>query len=132
MNPDISFLTNDPDLGAVSFPVIRSSGFFDHGELIRTSVIHQASGIIQPGSISYTDQQSGEDKQPCEIIVYTKFALTAGQNTGDSVTPADEIRYNNRYWRVTKVWRFSQGDNTERLENGYCIAVACLINDLSE
>ena len=131
MHPDISFLTLDPDLGATPFTVLRSSGSFDHGEMIRSSVIHQAVGIILPGGFSYTDQQPGEDKQQCEITVYTKFILTPGENTGDSVTPADEIGYNNQYWRVTKVRRFFPDENAESSENAYCIAGAVLIRDHS-
>lgn len=131
MHPDISFLTLDPDLGAMPFTVLRSTGTFDHGELIQSVQSYQAVGIILPGGFSYTDQQPGEDKQQCEIIVYTKFDLTAGENTGDSVTPADEICYNNQYWRVTKVRRFFPGENAESSENAYCIAGAVLIRDHS-
>ena len=121
MNPDISFLTLDPDLGSVSFLVIRSTGTFDHGELNQSAQSCQTSGIIQPGGFSYTDQQTGEDKQGSGITVYTKYALTAGVQTDDTVTLADEILYDGKCWRVVEVKDF--------MSRGFCIAKAILIKD---
>ena len=121
MNPDISFLTLDSDLGSVSFLVIHSTGAFDHGELVHSAQSSQASGIIQPGGFSYTDQQTGEDKQETGITVYTKFALTAGVQTDDTLTLADEILYDSKCWRVVEVkdWH----------DRGFCVAKALLIKD---
>ena len=121
MKPDISFLTLDPDLGSVSFLAIRSTGTFDHGELVQSSQSHPASGIIQPGGFSYTDQQTGEDKQETGITVYTKFALTAGEQTDESLTLADEILYDSKCWRVVEVKDWN--------DRGFCVAKALLIKD---
>ena len=121
MNPDISFLTLDPDLGSVSFLVIRSTGTFDHGELSQSAQSSQTSGIIQPGGFSYTDQQTGEDKQGSGIIVYTKYALTAGVQTVDTITLADEILYDSKCWRVVEVKAWN--------DRGFCVAKAIQIKD---
>ena len=121
LHPDISFLTLDPDLGAMPFTVIRSAGTFDHGELIQSAETYQTSGIIQPGGFSDTDQQTGEDKQGSSITVYTRFALTAGEQTEDTVTLADEILYDSKCWRVMEI-----KDNMSR---GFCIAKAAQVKN---
>lgn len=116
MNPDISFLLEASDLGATAFSVLRSTASFDHGELIPVSVTHTASGIILPGGFSYTDQQTGEDKQGSGITVYTRFPMTAGSNDGEAVTLADEIHYGDHSWRVMEVLNHS--------DRGFCVAKA--------
>lgn len=121
MQPDISFLVEDPDLGSIAFSVIRSAGSFDHGELVQQSVTHQALGIIQPEGFSVADPQTGEDKTEAGITVYTRFALTAGDRSADAVTLADVIRYRNRSWRVREVKNWT--------DLGYNIARASLIRD---
>ena len=121
MNPDISFLTLDPDLGATPFTVIHSTGAFDHGELVHSAQSSQASGIIQPGGFSYTDQRTGEDKQGSGITVYTKFALTAGEQTDDTLILADEILYDSKCWRVVEVKDWN--------DRGFCVAKAIQIKD---
>ena len=119
MHPDISFLTLDPDLGSVSFLVIRSVGSFDHGELNQSARTCPASGIIQPGGFSCMDQQTGEDKQESGITVFTRFPLTAGSQTAETVTLADRLLYDGQSWRVVEV--------KDHLSRGFCIAKAIRI-----
>lgn len=122
MPTDISTLVDDPDLGAVSFSVIRSTATLSGGEVHHSSVTLSAVGIIQPGGLSSVDPQAGEDRSDTTITIYTRFSLTAGSDTGTLVTLADEILWQNRLWRVTAVRDWSV--------HGFCVATAELIKDV--
>ena len=108
MPTELATLLDDPDLGSVLFTVRRASLHPGAAPITRT-----VTGILQPGSLSPVDPQPGEDQSDTSLTVFTRFPLSAGTDDGTTVTPADEILYQNRVWRVTAVrdW-FSDGFNT--------------------
>ena len=122
MAPALNSLLDDPDLGSVSFSVIRSTATLSGGEVHHSSVTLPAVGIVQPGGLSRSVSQPGEDKGDTSLTVYTRFPLTAGSDDGTTVTLADEILYQFRNWRVTAVRDWSA--------EGFYVATCDLVKDV--
>ena len=116
MLTDLATLLDDPDLGSVPFTVFRAAT--SPGGV---SCSHRTNGILQPCGLSPADHQPGEDQSDTSLTVFTRFPLSIGSDDGTTVTPADQILYENRVWRVTAVRDWSS--------EGFYTATATLVKD---
>ncbi len=101
---DVSELVNDPDLGAVSFTVNRTTYRRSRGQLIPSNETTTATGCIHPGTPEMLNLLPTEERAEHLIQIYTSFPLSDGENTAAaSFTAPDRITYAGHTWRIVKV-----------------------------
>ena len=95
---------NDPEMGAVSFTVHRTSYRRSRGQLIPSNQTDTAVGCIHPGTAGMMQLLPEEERTERFIQIYTSFQLSDGDNNeAASFTGADRIDYGGKSWRVVKV-----------------------------
>ena len=101
---DIASVLLDPELGSISFQVIRSTCTASRGTTSRTQVTLSANGCIHPGTPDMVDLLPEEERHKTFIAVYTSFPLSLGENQGGVTwTAADRIVYGGRIWKLVRL-----------------------------
>ncbi len=101
---DVFELVNDPEMGAVSFTVHRTSYRRSRGQLIPSNETITTTGCIHPGAAGMMQLLPEEERAERFIQIYTSFHLSDGENNAAaSFTGADRIDYGGHSWRVVKV-----------------------------
>ena len=91
---DVSELVNDPEMGAVSFTMHRTSYRRSRGQLIPSNQTDTAVGCIHPGTAGMMQLLPEEERAERFIQIYTSFHLSDGENNAAaSFTGADRIDY---------------------------------------
>lgn len=122
--PDVTEIIDDPEIGGgQAFTVIRYESRRALGAVSVEKVPHTFNlvGNIQPQDLS-NQTSTTEDTRNESIVIYAKFAFQIGENEGGaSYTGPDEILYDNKRYRVTRVnnwakWGFSIADATRIMD----------------
>ncbi len=101
---DISSVLLDPELGSISFQVIRSTCTASRGTTSRTQETLSATGCIHPGTPDMVELLPEEERHKIFIAVYTSFSLSLGENSGGVTwTAADRIAYGGRIWKLVRL-----------------------------
>ena len=111
--PDVTAILNDPEVGGgVPFQVRRVENERSLGSVIRHETLFDCIGNIQPQDLSVLASTT-EDQYSESIVVRSTFVFKVGNNDGgSSFLGEDEILWDERVWRVTRVdnwkdWGFS-------------------------
>ena len=111
--PDVTEILDDPEVGGGEpFQVVRYTSKRTLGAITKTSQVYNLTGNIQPQDMG-AQSSTVEDLMTENIVIYAKFAFQAGENNGGvTFYGADEILYDNKKYRVTRVnnwakWGFS-------------------------
>ena len=123
--PDVTEIINDPEVGgAQPFQVRRVTNTRKKGGVVRSETVTNCIGNIQPQGLE-TQSSTAEDLQTETIVIYACFAFSVGSNDGGvSFTGPDEILYNDKVYRVTRVNDWSGW--------GFTIAYATRVMDTEE
>ena len=119
----MQFVVQDPELGAVFFPVQRTTYRRQEGQSVPTVQSFDATGCIHPGTPEMVQLLPEEERKEDFIAVYTDFILSTGENDGGvSYSVPDRIEWDGFQWRVVRVksWK----------EFGYCQALAVRVRDV--
>ena len=102
---EISSALLDPELGSVSFQVIRSACIARRGNTSRAQTTLSAAGCIHPGTPDMAELLPEEERHKTFIAVYTSFPLSLGENPGgvNAWTAADRIGYGGRLWKLVRL-----------------------------
>ena len=120
--PDVTAILDDPEVGGgVDFIVERKSMVRNRGTFTIKPTTFSATGNIQPVEKGF-NQLSPEDQKNEQIVIRTTFVLLDGSHNADGVTGTDEVIYQNKRYRVTKVnnwedWGFVEAYATRVREN---------------
>ena len=104
----VTEILGDPEMGAVSFLVERTTYRRVKGTLTPATEVLQAEGCIHPGTAEMLQLVPEEERKEEFIAVYTSFLLSDGENQDGLVfRAADRIMYDGSSWRVVRVryWR---------------------------
>ncbi|MBP5460617.1 MAG: hypothetical protein J6Y20_00620 [Lachnospiraceae bacterium] len=111
--PDVTEILDDPEVGGgQSFQVIRRTVSRGLGTANSTETTYNVTGNIQPQDLS-AQTSTSEDTETETIVIYAIFSFQTGENDGNGpYTSADEILYDGKRYRVTRVnnwskWGFS-------------------------
>ena len=111
--PDVTEILDDPEVGGGEpFQVVRYTGRRTLGTITKEAQTFDLTGNIQPQDMA-SQSSTAEDLLTENIVVYAKFGFQTGSNDGSNVyTSADEILYDGKRYRVTRVndwhkWGFS-------------------------
>lgn len=110
--PDVTEIIDDPEVGGgQEFTVRRVTNSRTLGRVERKTTLIEVTGNIQPQDKS-AQASTLEDTLSESIVIYARFAFTAGENNGGEFIGADEILYDDKVYRVTQVnnwakWGFS-------------------------
>lgn len=119
--PDVTEILEDPEIGgAQPFKVIRTTVSRTLGRISRSTVETDVIGNVQPQDMS-TQTSTSEDTMNESIVIYAKFAFSTGFNDGGAFTEADEVLYDGKTYRVTRVNDWSKW--------GFSIAYATRVHD---
>ena len=88
--PDVTALTVDPELGAVSFTILRHKGSWIGGRFVKDTQSQQsisAIGIIQPPSPAQLSFFPQGQKREGQIVIYTmtEMQMIEGEDASDDV-----------------------------------------------
>jgi len=102
--PDVTAILNDPEVGGgVAFQVRRVENERSLGSVIRHETVYDCIGNIQPEELSVLASTT-EDQLSESIVIWSTFAFNVGINTGgDSFMGEDEVLWDGKVWRVTRV-----------------------------
>lgn len=120
--PDITEILDDPEVGGGQpFQVKRYTNTRKLGSVTKKAKTYNVTGNIQPQDLS-AQTSTSEDTLNESVVIYARFAFQAGENGGGATfTGADEILYNGKRYRVTRVNNWS--------EWGFSIAYATRVMD---
>lgn len=120
--PDVTEILNDPEVGGGQpFQVVRYATTRTLGSVTRTPETFDLIGNIQPQDMT-SQTSTSEDELNETIVIYAIFAFQRGENDGGlTYTEADEVLYNGKRYRVTRVNNWS--------EWGFSIAYATRVMD---
>jgi len=111
--PDVTEILDDPEVGGSQpFVLVRTTNRRTLGKVTVSKVNIPLTGNIQPQEMG-SQSSTVEDTENETIVIYAKFGFQCGKNDGSNVFyGADEILYNNKRYRVTRVnnwiqWGFS-------------------------
>lgn len=111
--PDVTEILDDPEVGGGEpFQVVRYTITRTLGAITKTPEVFDLTGNIQPQDMA-SQSSTAEDLLTENIVVYAKFGFQTGSNDGgQTYTSADEILYDSKRYRVTRVsdwhkWGFS-------------------------
>ena len=111
--PDVTEILDDPEVGGGEpFQVVRHTSTRTLGAITKSAQTYDLTGNIQPQDMA-SQSSTAEDLLTENIVVYAKFGFQTGSNDGSNVyTSADEILYDGKRYRVTRVndwhkWGFS-------------------------
>ena len=146
LNPDVTEILDDPEVGGgIAFQVRRVLNKRTKGSVEREVTLLDATGNIQPQELNI-QSSTVEDLLTEQIVIRSVFPFTVGENDGD-LTPVpvdpsattqegedppepqyvatfcgpDEVLWNNKVWRVTRVENWS--------EWGFTVAYATRVRD---
>ena len=102
---DISSALFDPELGCTAFTVERITCTRSREGTTACSRMEQAMGCVHPGTPETLELLPGEEQQETCIVVFTDYALSAGDPGEDGAVfdAPDRIHWNGQVWRVVKV-----------------------------
>ena len=107
--PDVTEILDDPEVGGGEpFQVRRVTNTRKLGGVTRTETVYDVTGNIQPLE---KDVQSStvEDLLTESIVVRATFEFKVGTNQGGvSFDGEDEILWDGKIWRVTRVENWSK------------------------
>ena len=113
LSPDVTFLLEDPDLGAQAFTITRTKATWNKGRQEKQQpVTIQAVGIIQPTSSEELEHFPEGTRKKGMLTIYSRTMMYASE--GD--TFSDEISWNGHTYKVEKSDRWQ--------DYGYCVAYA--------
>ena len=111
--PDVTEILNDPELGGgVGFIVRRVTNVRVLGSVERQIQEFEVTGNIQPNELS-VQASTTEDLKSESIVIRAPFEFMVGKSNGSgSFIGEDEILWDGKVWRVTRVddwskWGFS-------------------------
>ena len=111
--PDVREILNDPEVGGgVAFQVRRVTNTRVLGSVTRTVTTYDVTGNIQPVELSVSASTT-EDLLTENIVIRAEFEFKVGNNNGGvSFEGEDEVLWDGKTWRVTRVedwskWGFS-------------------------
>lgn len=111
--PNVTEILDDPELGGgVEFIVERKSLVRNRGTFTVKPVQYTATGNIQP-SEKRMSQTSPEDQKIEEIVIRTTFELQDGSHDDEGIVGTDEIIYNRKRYRVTRINDWAEWGFTE-------------------
>ena len=121
--PDVTEIIDDPEIGGgQAFQVVRYTSTRTLGAITKTPKTYNLTGNIQPQDMS-TQTSTSEDELNESIVIYAKFAFQAGENNGGTTYYGpDEIHYDGKRYRVTRVNNWSKW--------GFSIAYATRVMDM--
>lgn len=103
LQPDITSLLLDPELGAQSFTINRTMGSWKKGRFIEEVTVIKAIGNIQPATAEELEQLPEGDRRKGVIVIRTPTPIYETQDamTTDepSQTPAKEHATDEIVWR---------------------------------
>ena len=101
---DISTALHDLELGCVDFTVQRITYRVSNGAQVPTVRSFSAKGCIHPGTPEMIQLLPEENRHEEFIAVYTDFALSTGENSGQAnFTAPDRIVYGGQSWRLIRL-----------------------------
>ena len=102
---DISSALSDPELGCTAFTVERITCTRSREGITSRSRMEQAAGCIHPGTPEMVELLPEEEQQESFIVIYTDYALSAGEprEDGASFDMPDRIHWSGQTWRVVKI-----------------------------
>ena len=123
--PDVTTILSDPEVGGgQSFQVKRTSCTRSLGKITKTVSVVDVIGNVQPQDKS-SQTSTSEDNLNESIVVYAPFNFCIGEDDGNAYATfngADEIVYNSKLYRVTRV--------SDWYEWGFSIAYATRVRDM--
>ena len=120
--PDVTAILNDPEVGGgVAFQVRRVENERSLGRVIKHETLYDCIGNIQPEEKSVLASTT-EDQLSESIIIRSTFVFMVGDNNGgDSFIGEDEVLWDGRVWRVTRIenwkdWGFTVAHATKVMD----------------
>lgn len=113
--PDVTHLLTDPELGAQTFAVTRTTGVWVGGRLTfpdGSEETFNAVGIIQPPSPDHLQYFPEGERREGEKVIYTKTIL----HMSDKGNVSDVITWHGEAYKIVRVDRWDDW--------GYCAAYA--------
>lgn len=121
--PDVTEILDDPEVGGGQpFQVVRYTSTRTLGAVTKTPQTFDLTGNIQPQDMS-SQTSTSEDTLNETIVIYAVFAFQTGENDGGTTyTGPDEVLYDGKRYRVTRVNNWSKW--------GFSIAYATKVMDV--
>lgn len=93
LQPDITSLLSDPELGAQRFTIIRTTGSWVKGRFIEDTEEIKAIGNIQPATPTDLDQLPEGDRKKGVIVIRTTTAIfDVDDCTEQSADPSETLK----------------------------------------
>ena len=111
LNPDVTELLDDPDLGGgESFTVVRETRRRSLAANQSEQVIRRrfaVTGNVQPAQTEDLQLLPEENRSERVIVIRSKFTFELGTDGKSSYAPADLIIYDGKVWKATRVDHWS-------------------------
>ena len=113
LNPDVTELLTDPDLGAQEFPLRRRTGKWQGGRmLVDQDETITAIGVIQPTSSEMLQFFPEGERRNGMITIFTQTIL----RESDDKKTSDDVTWQGETYKVVRVDRWD--------DYGYCVGYA--------